>query len=32
MSGYAIRLKASVERDIAALPRDEVAMDGTAGA
>jgi len=32
MAGYAIRVRASVERDIAALPRDVIAKDGMAGA
>jgi hypothetical protein len=32
MAGYTIRVKASVERDIAALPHDVIAKDGTAGA
>lgn len=32
MAGYAIRVKASVERDIAALPRDVITKDGTSGA
>ena len=31
MAGYAIRIKASVERDIAALPHDIVAMDRSTG-